>query len=75
MLKAVLEGRHLIGESVDRLIEVENWIFSLGAFGLVCQSESPPLQDPGQDEDDDEGGDSAERQDVQEEMGVHGALL
>ena len=75
MIQAVLEGRHLSGESVDRLIKVENWIFSLGAFGLVCQSESPPLQDPGQDEDDDEGGDSAEREDVQEEMGVHGALL
>ena len=35
VIQAVLEGRHLSGESVDRLIKVENWIISLGAFDLV----------------------------------------
>ena len=75
VLQPVLEGRHLICESVDGLIEVGNWIVSLCVFGLVCQSDSPPLQGPGQDKDDDEGGDSAQREDVEEEVGIHGALL
>ena len=75
VLKAVVEGRHFICESVDGLIKVGNSIFSLGVFGLVCQSDSPPLQGLGQDYDDDEGGDSAEREDVQEKVGIHGALL
>ena len=35
----------------------------------------PPFQGLGQDDEDDEGGDRAKREDVQNEVGVRGILL
>ena len=74
-LKTLLESGDLQGQSVDRAVDVQDWIVGLSPLGLDGESSFPLLPGPEGEEKESNGDDDAECGSVDDQVCVHLGLV
>ena len=70
-----MESGHFQGKSVDRSVNAQNWVVSLGCLRLEGLSNFPLFQSLGGNDEKNQAGNDAERDSVKDEMRVHWRLI
>ena len=74
-IKALLEGGKLQGQSVYRVVDVQDWIVGLSPHGLDGECSFPLLPGPEGEEEESNGDDDAECGSVDDQVRVHLGLV
>ena len=74
-LKALMEGGDLQGQSVDRAVDVQDWIVGLSPLGLDGEGSLSLLPCPEGEEEEGNGDDNAECGSVDDQVRVHLGLV
>ena len=70
-----MEGGKLQGQSVDRAVDVQDWIVGLSPLGLDGEGSLPLLPGPEGEEKESNGDDDAECGSVDDQVRVHLGFL
>ena len=74
-IKALLDGGKLLRQSVDRAVDVQDWIVGLSPLGLDGECSFPLLPGPEGEEKKSNGDDDAESGSVDNQVCVHLGIL